>query len=269
MAFHAFEDMNEFFDFGQLDTDHGAQTPVAQHAQQPEDPMAIDWAADDVLLQPGLDPHPHQDSRMHNGFDDLQYHDQVQWPLLHVPLPLTPSKDPDAASDLDLVELVTIPGSAIQSEQLPSGDAPSSSPPKSNGRDPHAIHQSGPAGPTDDRTSPKPLPSHVSTVVVNAPLPHDDTLSFRTRSSASTRQTSTSAWKPASAKRKGPQSRIPLEAKQILEDEFAANPYPCSWEMDIIAHQANLEVKKVKNWFNNTRARKKVEGQSTTMSLAC
>jgi hypothetical protein len=31
--------------------------------------------------------------------------------------------------------------------------------------------------------------------------------------------------------------------------------------MDIIAHQANLEVKKVRNWFNNTRARKKGEGR--------
>ncbi|KAH6633661.1 hypothetical protein C7974DRAFT_433607 [Boeremia exigua] len=74
-----------------------------------------------------------------------------------------------------------------------------------------------------------------------------------------TRHTSSSSWKPASAKRKGPQSRIPLESRHILEDEFATNPYPCSWEYDIIAHQANLDVKKVRNWFNNTRARKKGE----------
>ncbi|KAH8722495.1 hypothetical protein GQ44DRAFT_622712 [Phaeosphaeriaceae sp. PMI808] len=77
------------------------------------------------------------------------------------------------------------------------------------------------------------------------------------------RQSSTASRKPASAKRKGPQSRIPLEAKQILEEEFSANPYPCSWEMDIIAHQANLEVKKVRIWFNNTRARKKGDGSQT------
>lgn len=75
-----------------------------------------------------------------------------------------------------------------------------------------------------------------------------------------TRQASSASWKPASAKRKGPQSRIPFEARQILEDEFATNPYPCNWEFDIIAHQANLDVKKVRNWFNNTRARKKGEG---------
>lgn len=85
--------------------------------------------------------------------------------------------------------------------------------------------------------------------------------------SASSNQSSAPAWKPASAKRKGPQSRIPLEARQILEDEFAANPYPCSWELDIIAHQANLDVKKVRNWFNNTRARKKGEGKSMSKIL--
>lgn len=77
-----------------------------------------------------------------------------------------------------------------------------------------------------------------------------------------TRQPSSASWKPASAKRKGPQSRLPLESRQILEDEFATNPYPCSWEYDIIAHQANLDVKKVRNWFNNTRARNKGEGTS-------
>lgn len=81
-----------------------------------------------------------------------------------------------------------------------------------------------------------------------------------------TRQPSSASWKPASARRKGPQSRIPLEARQILEDEFTANPYPCSWEFDIIAHQAKLEVKKVRNWFNNTRARKKGEGMLLTTS---
>ncbi|KAH6875688.1 hypothetical protein BKA58DRAFT_437654 [Alternaria rosae] len=77
------------------------------------------------------------------------------------------------------------------------------------------------------------------------------------RSVASQQQPSIATWKPASAKRKGPQCRISLEARQVLEDEFAANPYPCAWELDIIAHQANLDVKKVRNWFNNTRARKK------------
>lgn len=81
-----------------------------------------------------------------------------------------------------------------------------------------------------------------------------------------TRHASSATWKPASAKHKGPQSRIPLEARQILEDEFATNPYPCSEAIDIIAHQANLDVKKVRNWFNNTRARKKGEGMFPSSS---
>ncbi|PSN67752.1 hypothetical protein BS50DRAFT_522498 [Corynespora cassiicola Philippines] len=77
---------------------------------------------------------------------------------------------------------------------------------------------------------------------------------------AQTRLSASASHKPASAKRKGPSTRIPLEAKQMLEEEFATNPYPCNWELDIIAHQANLDVKRVRNWFNNTRARKKNAG---------
>lgn len=76
---------------------------------------------------------------------------------------------------------------------------------------------------------------------------------------------STVTRKPASAKRKGPSTRLPVEARQMLEEEFAANPYPCSWEMDIIAHQANLDVKRVRNWFNNTRARKKPESPGSCL----
>lgn len=68
--------------------------------------------------------------------------------------------------------------------------------------------------------------------------------------------------KPASATRKGASNRIPLDARHMLEEEFTTNPYPCSWEIDIIAHQANLDVKRVRNWFNNTRARKKGSGMS-------
>lgn len=73
--------------------------------------------------------------------------------------------------------------------------------------------------------------------------------------------------KPASAKHKGPSTRIPLEARQMLEDEFSTNPYPCSWEIDIIAHQASLDAKRVRNWFNNARARKKVKSESPLCPL--
>lgn len=70
--------------------------------------------------------------------------------------------------------------------------------------------------------------------------------------------------KPASAKRKGPSARIPIEARQMLEEEFSANPYPVGWEIDIIAHQANLDAKRVRNWFNNARARKRPSGKPRT-----
>jgi hypothetical protein len=75
--------------------------------------------------------------------------------------------------------------------------------------------------------------------------------------------------KPASAKHKGSSTRIPLEARQMLEDEFSTNPYPCSWEIDIIAHQASLDAKRVRNWFNNARARKKVQSESPLHPLLC
>ena len=79
------------------------------------------------------------------------------------------------------------------------------------------------------------------------------------------RRSSTVTRKPASATRKGPSNRLPVDARQMLEEEYAANPYPCSWEIDIIAHQANLDVKRVRNWFNNTRARKKPEITGTAV----
>lgn len=79
------------------------------------------------------------------------------------------------------------------------------------------------------------------------------------------RQSSGSQRTPASAKRKGLNTRIPLEARQMLEEEFATNPYPCGWEIDIIAHQANIDAKRVRNWFNNARARKKAPGKFHTL----
>ncbi|KAF2746685.1 hypothetical protein M011DRAFT_468386 [Sporormia fimetaria CBS 119925] len=78
---------------------------------------------------------------------------------------------------------------------------------------------------------------------------------------------------PASAKHKGRSTRIPLATRQLLEDEFTTNPYPCSWEIDIIAHQVGLDAKRVRNWFNNARARRKPEAVlektvSSTRTLA-
>lgn len=244
--------MNEFFDFDQLDNDQGAQASDGRHGQHfdtvahPEDVMAIDWASE-VVPQPGPDIHLHEDSRMHESFDDFQIDARIQWPLTDTSMHSMASKEAVVGADLGFDRHVSTTESAIQHEQLFSHDTPSLLSPSSNVVDP--------APPADVPTLVLP------NVAAAAPIIPDTVVPSRSRLSISSRQTSTISWKPASAKRKGPQSRIPLESKQILEDEFAANPYPCSWEMDIIAHQANLEVKKVKNWFNNTRARKKVEGK--------
>ena len=121
-------------------------------------------------------------------------------------------------------------------------------------------NEGGSADALDAPLEPPLSQANQSTIPTNASL---DLEHVHVKSVAAQQQTFNATWKPASAKRKGPQSRIPLEARQILEDEFAANPYPCTWELDIIAHQANLDVKKVRNWFNNTRARKKCGGKSS------
>jgi hypothetical protein len=275
MAFHALEDLNEFFDFDQLDNDHGAQTSDGQHGQQFghvghfEDVMAIDWAAGETLPQPVLDDDFHQDSCMYNGFDDYQVVGGLQWPLTDIPLHLMTSRDAGEGSDLDSAGHVSKAESAIPGEQLSSIDTPYSSSPRSNTEhiasgDHHFSLSSSSDLVAARHTN---LPTlDLPKVIATAPTTLDVPSTSRIGPSASSRLGTTPSWKPASAKRKGPQSRIPLEARQILEDEFTANPYPCSWEMDIIAHQANLEVKKVKNWFNNTRARKKVEGKSLASS---
>jgi hypothetical protein len=104
--------------------------------------------------------------------------------------------------------------------------------------------------PLADNTTPN-ISLSVPTSTMPSVTTRKDQPENRTRNSAAPSR------KPASAKRKGPPNRIPQEARQMLEEEFATNPYPCSWEIDIIAHQANLDTKRVKNWFNNSRARKK------------
>jgi hypothetical protein len=122
----------------------------------------------------------------------------------------------------------------------------------------------------DSESSPQPQGSSyygshsTEPTTVDSTLPTIDHVDIRVDhpTPSSQPQRSASVHKPASATRKGPSARIPVEARQMLEEEFATNPYPCSWEMDIIAHQANLDVKRVRNWYNNTRARKKHTSQS-------
>jgi len=57
-------------------------------------------------------------------------------------------------------------------------------------------------------------------------------------------------------------SRIPPESRSILEEYFNNDPYPTGRDIDIIAQLSNLEKKTVKNWFNNTRSRRSVQGRS-------
>ncbi|KAH5014171.1 hypothetical protein HBI74_184880 [Parastagonospora nodorum] len=228
MASHAFDDLDAFFDFDQLEHDHGIRT-VTTPCQQHDDPsvhpgqvLSMDWVADapHVLASP--------DFHTHNFIQKASYPQTCSYEIRHdgdagtYPLPRPDYEDASASQD-------------ATSDQNPRPYiAPSSS---------SQMHSPGLGSPGRD---------------IAADL-HDekDLVLHPTPTAIPLRQASTASWKPASAKRKGAQSRIPLEARQILEDEFAANPYPCSWEIDIIAHQANLDVKKVRNWFNNTRARKK------------
>lgn len=236
MVSRAFDDLNQFFDFDQLEHDHGApaSTDFYQGQAAPcslEDVMAIDWAAgDDPAPQPDLDAFQPVDIHMQDFLQDVHSQDHAHWPLADVP-------QHSANNDLPSSFLEPEP-QQLNHAQIVAGDAFNL-----------PIQSSYPGlSLANSETSPS---THSEEVVAAS----------RSRPTPPTRQASTASWKPASAKRKGPQSRIPLEARQILEDEFIANPYPCSWEMDIIAHQANLDVKKVRNWFNNTRARKKGEGE--------
>jgi hypothetical protein len=192
-----------------------------------------------------------QEERFQGSYDQWTMAETPLQPLSHssidlVALPWSASNIPDGGDHPPSHELAVAPSSSMQSigevDQLASGTVP------------HC--ESSPNDAVDKPSTEIPgLASTKPPVDGRALLP--------------TRHAASASWKPASAKRKGPQSRIPLEAKQILEDEFATNPYPCNWEYDIIAHQANLEVKKVRTWFNNTRARKKGEGMLPSQSLPC
>ncbi|KAF2260941.1 hypothetical protein CC78DRAFT_619894 [Lojkania enalia] len=57
-------------------------------------------------------------------------------------------------------------------------------------------------------------------------------------------------------RKRGAQPRITLEAKRVLEEHYARAPYPTSRELDAIAQQTNLELRRVRNWFNNARSRR-------------
>jgi hypothetical protein len=231
------DDLGEFFDFDQLDRDHGAGS--LNHF---EDHMAIGWAANDHLSIP-----TQYSFQPHNNHDQAGFLHQSQWPLM---------EDPQHTLYLNSVADNTYT-TELSSTITPSISQLAYTHPAIASRDDGVITTSSlMLGLSSAALKPPRLGTTASQVKGHVTAPS------QTRSTVPLHQASVATWKPASAKRKGPQSRIPLEARQILEDEFVANPYPCSWEMDIIAHQANLDVKKVRNWFNNTRARNKGGGKS-------
>jgi hypothetical protein len=258
MASRTLDDLNEFFDFEQLEHDNGAQAFSVSERQHvgPYDSgldTVMDWAASDPAPLPAEHVLLPQNIHMPNVFDDLDLHDHSHW----LPADISAQSFPEQNLSID-PNSPSLVQAAASGHQYPPNAAPSSSStvPGPTGYEDRATSAFDTVHETHLLASPKPSLETTSPSIVK-----DGSASSRARPNALTRQGSAASWKPASAKRKGPQGRIPLEAKQILEDEFIANPYPCSWEMDIIAHQANLDVKKVRNWFNNTRARKKGGGR--------
>jgi hypothetical protein len=271
MASHtmALDNMDDFFDFDKLEHDTHTHASNSSYQEQsepltlPEDVMVMDWAVEKATMSP-VPAFPPHDACSSTTFEDAgsPLH-RSQWPLFDTPYP--PLSTPSGYTDLHSVRRRigdTATDSAMLDQERLANLTPSSS-----FIDGEQLGLASALG-GEVLIGASSLPQEQSLPEPDYTLPWANSLeasngavgASRFRSPVSLRQASTATWKPASAKRKGPQSRIPLEAKQILEDEFAANPYPCSWEMDIIAHQANLDVKKVRNWYNNTRARKKGEG---------
>jgi hypothetical protein len=204
----------------------------------------MNWATHDPASLPTLGPFQPQNSHVPSAVDPLQ------WPLMDIPHHTFTS----------ITHLARVTGTTC-TEELSSTIAPSLSQ--------LANTHLGIASDSDEVIATsnlmlRPLSSDLEASRLDITASHIKSQAIaplHTTTTVPLHQASVATWKPASAKRKGPQSRIPLVTKQILEDEFVTNPYPCSWEMDIIAHQANLDVKKVRNWFNNTRARKKGGGK--------
>jgi hypothetical protein len=242
------DNLDDFFDFEQLEQDSRLYSDLCDHQHGEPEPSeglaAMDWqpTSIDQLLQ---------EERFEGSYDQWVMAESPCQPLSHsstdlVALPWSASNVPAVADHPPSHELAATPSSSLQTIGEVGHLA--------NGTVPHCASLANDA---------------VVEPSIQIPSPTSTKPPVDSRASLPTRHAASASWKPASAKRKGPQSRIPLEARQILEDEFATNPYPCNWEYDIIAHQANLEVKKVRTWFNNTRARKKGEGMFTSQSLSC
>lgn len=225
MATQALDGLDEFFDFARLEADTLNTSPRQQHEPAPPSAHVSDDAMD--WQSTGLD-----------GTDVL------------TTLPVGGTSNPTyLPHDLNTFDNLPATDLASSSQPTPSLDRNAFAQPdilmwQSNDHGQSLSQSTLP-------TTSDPFPAHALEEGSVTPV----------RRATPPQRSATVLHKPASAKRKGPSTRIPVEARQMLEEEFASNPYPCSWEIDIIAHQANLDVKRVRNWYNNTRARKKHTGR--------
>ena len=77
---------------------------------------------------------------------------------------------------------------------------------------------------------------------------------------ASPEQTMNSSTLSLPSMKKSPPTRIPKEARLILEENFQSSPYPSTQDVSTIAKLTSLKPTTVKNWFNNSRARRNLGG---------
>lgn len=271
MAANVVDNFEDFFDFAALEHDNGLNMldcqPVDEPFLLPDDVTTMDWAGEVPLNLCPADNFISHDVHMVDTLESFEgVQSQDEWPLTFGQEQLSLPH----VSQYHSMASIWHPGRTASS-QNPTNHLESLSAlsPSSSFSDDEAA---GLARCIDEEglTASSNLQPDASSLRLDLATSENSlSVTNSTPSGAiiasNRRRSSVTGWKPASAKRKGPQSRIPLEAKQILEDEFAGNPYPCSWELDIIAHQANLDVKKVRNWYNNTRARKKGEGKFMLM----
>lgn len=222
------DNLDEFFDFAQLEHDnclysgHAGGT-CGQHAAT-EDVTAMDWqpTVSDYILTPGvLLEHQPQEWTWSEVLseplicDDSNHPVASTWPVNHVPI----TNDHQQRPELQLTPLSSLPehnragltGGAVQNGSASASGQAGGVPACSHGKLVAKQSSDTPVAQASSHTKITPRVTPPVTPGVSIP----------------TRHTSSASWKPASAKRKGPQSRIPLEARQILEDEFATNPYPC------------------------------------------
>ncbi|OCL04494.1 hypothetical protein AOQ84DRAFT_391515 [Glonium stellatum] len=78
------------------------------------------------------------------------------------------------------------------------------------------------------------------------------------------KQTVSSIFQSITPKKKSSLYRISPEARVILEEQFQSSPYPCVEDVAQLAQLTSLKPSTIKNWFNNTRARKSFHGQCAT-----